>query len=212
MTTALGVWSETHVEVFKSADAVPALKVRMPHMSSVCRRFSADNGVIVQNILELPPLIETMSNPKPSAAGETIARRRAWLFVLALRFRLIPKAAQPVGANVIYPSQSVLPLRTVPVQIAGSAFRQLWRGLQLSVRAEVSSPRAQDVNATYTWTVVSEDSATTDFPPLVLTSGRNPSVLTIPPHTLGYAGSKYVLRVELAGGAQSAASATATGQ
>eukprot|EP00752_Nemacystus_decipiens_P006064 g5472.t1 len=120
VTTALGVWSETQIEVFKSADTMPALK------------------------------------------------------------------------------------------IAGSAFRQLWRGLQVSIRTEVSSPRSQDGNATYTWTVVSEDSSTTDFPPLVLTRGRNPSVLTIPPYTLGYAGSRYMFKVELAGGDQGAASATAT--
>lgn len=96
-------------------------------------------------------------------------------------------------------------------QITGPAFQQVLRGLQLTLRTEVSSPRAQDDSATYAWTVASEESATADFPPLVLTTGRNPSVLTIPPYTLGYAGSRYVFRVELAGGEQSTASATATG-
>lgn len=98
------------------------------------------------------------------------------------------------------------------MQIAGSAFRQQRRGLPLTVRAEVISPHAQTASATYTWTVASEDSATTDFPSLVLPSGRNPSVLQLSPYTLGYSGSVYTLRVDLARGAQSAVSATATGQ
>ncbi|CAM9187348.1 unnamed protein product, partial [Hapterophycus canaliculatus] len=47
-------------------------------------------------------------------------------------------------------------------------------------------------------------------PSLILTSGRNPRVLKIPAYSLGFAGSVYVLRVEFAGGTQSATSATAT--
>ncbi|CBJ29023.1 conserved unknown protein [Ectocarpus siliculosus] len=95
-------------------------------------------------------------------------------------------------------------------QIAGSASRKHWRGLQLTIRTEVSLPRVENGNNTYAWTVLSESSATADFPPIVLTSGRNPSVLTLPPYTLGYAGSAYVFRVDLADGIQSATSATAT--
>ena len=97
-------------------------------------------------------------------------------------------------------------------QIVGSANRKQLRGLPLTVRAEVSSLHDQNDGATYTWTVASEDSATAGFPPLTLPSGRDPSVLTLPPNTLGYAGSVYAFRVDLDGGTQSAVSATATGQ
>lgn len=100
------------------------------------------------------------------------------------------------------------------MQIAGSAFRKQRRGLPLTVSAEVSSTlHVQNYSdATYAWTVASEDSATTSFPPLTLPSGRNPSVLTLPPYTMGYPGSVYALRVDLDWDAQSAVSATVTGR
>ncbi|CAM9100098.1 unnamed protein product [Ectocarpus sp. 8 AP-2014] len=106
----------------------------------------------------------------------------------------------------VFKSAEALPA----LKIAGSASRKHWRGLQLTIRTEVSLPRVENGNNTYAWTVLSESSATADFPPLVLTSGRNPSVLTLPPYSLGYAGSAYVFRVDLADGIQSATSATAT--
>ncbi|CAM9609633.1 unnamed protein product, partial [Ectocarpus fasciculatus] len=106
----------------------------------------------------------------------------------------------------VFKSAEALPA----LKIAGSASRKHWRGLQLTIRTEVSLPRVENGNNTYAWTVVSESSATADFPPVVLTSGRNPSILTIPPYSLGYAGSAYVFRVDLADGIQSATSATAT--
>lgn len=99
----------------------------------------------------------------------------------------------------------------VATQIAGSAYRRHWRGLPLTLRTEVSQLYSEDDNATYTWTVVSESSVAEGFSPLILTSGRNPRVLTIPAYSLGYAGSVYVLKVDLAGGMQNATSATATG-
>eukprot|EP00752_Nemacystus_decipiens_P006052 g5462.t2 len=96
------------------------------------------------------------------------------------------------------------------LKIAGSSFRRHPRGLPLTLRAEVASLDVQNYSVTYTWTVASEDSATTDFPPLQLPIGRNPSVLTLPAYTLGYAGSVYAFRVDLDGVAQSSVSAIAT--
>jgi len=97
-------------------------------------------------------------------------------------------------------------------QIAGPSFRKHRRGLPLTLRAEVSSPLVEDDNVVYTWTVVSESPVTSDVPPLTLTIGRNPSVLVLPPFSLGYAGSTYVFRVDRIGHTQRTASALATGR
>ncbi|CAN0410705.1 unnamed protein product, partial [Ectocarpus sp. 12 AP-2014] len=96
------------------------------------------------------------------------------------------------------------------LKIAGSASWKQWRGLPLAVRTEVTSPRSQDDNVTYTWTLASEHSTTEDFPPVTLTKGRNPSVLKLPAYSLGHAGSIYVFRVTVADSTPSTTSASAT--
>ncbi|CAM9396526.1 unnamed protein product [Ectocarpus sp. 4 AP-2014] len=106
----------------------------------------------------------------------------------------------------VFKSTDALPA----LKIAGSASWKQWRGLPLTVRTEVTSPRSQDDNVTYTWTLASEYSATEDFPPVTLTKGRNPSVLRLPAYSLGHAGSIYVFRVTVAGSTPSTTSATAT--
>ncbi|CAM9110513.1 unnamed protein product [Ectocarpus fasciculatus] len=106
----------------------------------------------------------------------------------------------------VFKSTDALPA----LKIAGSASWKQWRGLPLTVRTEVTSPRSQDDNVTYTWTLASEYSTTEDFPPVTLIKGRNPSVLKLPAYSLGHAGSIYVFRVTVAGSTPSTTSATAT--
>ena len=74
------------------------------------------------------------------------------------------------------------------------------------------SPPVEEDNVTYTWTSVTENAVTSDVPPLTLEAGRNPSVLVLPPYSLGYAGSTYVFRVDRNSSTLSTASAFATGQ
>ncbi|CAB1098624.1 unnamed protein product [Ectocarpus sp. CCAP 1310/34] len=68
----------------------------------------------------------------------------------------------------VHPAMLVPPTSTAilccPLQIAESVSWEQWRGLPLTVRTEVTSPRSQDDNLTYTWTLASEYSATEDIP------------------------------------------------
>lgn len=192
VTTALGVRGEASVEVFKSPNAIPALKVR----PEIRRRATS---TVCRVITDLHRLLQR--SPGGVRSSKPIQQR-------------INKGDQTCNKSKNFARALVdVPImcHVAATQIAGSAYRRHWRGLPLTLRAEVSLPYSEDDNATYTWTAASESSVTADFPPLVLTSGRNPRVLTIPAYSLGYAGSVYVLRVDLAGGTQSATSATATG-
>lgn len=87
VTTALGGWGETHIEVFKSADTVPALKVWQMCFISIHTpaRTSISLFGNARAFCSHPKFkCQTVSNLKPFAAGKTISRRRAG-FVLALR-------------------------------------------------------------------------------------------------------------------------------
>lgn len=52
---------------------------------------------------------------------------------------------------------------------------------------------SSDESASYSWSLLPENTAADDLSDPVLAVGRDPRVLTIPPLTLGYAGNKYVL-------------------
>lgn len=91
------------------------------------------------------------------------------------------------------------------------------RGRQITIRSvtslsSCSTLSEDDALASYEWNLVSANETRAGAQEVVLETGRDPRVLVIPPHTLGFAGSSYVFQFRSAFGADMSSTANATGE
>lgn len=86
-------------------------------------------------------------------------------------------------------------------QILGPASLEHARGQALTLRSATdASPCALASSATYSWSLEGLNTSRVEQSSLELPKGRDPRVLRLPPNSLGYAGSVYAFRLDVAVG------------
>ena len=87
-------------------------------------------------------------------------------------------------------------------QVVGSAFLQRERASATTIYTETkpsscaTSASGLEQHASYTWIVLTRNEITSEgASSLVLETGRDPRVLSVPPYALGFAGSSYVFQL-----------------
>lgn len=99
-------------------------------------------------------------------------------------------------------------------QVVGSASLRRTRAQAIVFASETAASSCSTVDpneetASYSWNLVSTNASAGSPTDVTLQSGRDPRVLVLPSHTLGYAGSTYVFQLKAAfGGTFNAANAT----
>ncbi|CAM9806997.1 unnamed protein product, partial [Ectocarpus fasciculatus] len=100
-------------------------------------------------------------------------------------------------------------------RIVGSSTLQRTRGNEIILRSETSlsscsTSSADEALASYSWRLVSANESYEGAPEVEVEVDRDPRVLVIPSHTLGFAGSTYVFQLRTAFGNETITTANAT--
>ena len=105
----------------------------------------------------------------------------------------------------------------VSPKILGPSVLQWTRGSQLTVRSETSLSSCStlsggDALASYSWNLVAANESFPREHEVAVEVGRDPRVLVVPSHTLGYAGSSYVFQLATTYGSEAMNAASVTGE
>lgn len=100
-------------------------------------------------------------------------------------------------------------------KVVGSSLIQRTRGSLITLRSEtrISSCSALEVDealGSFSWSLVAANESLAAAPHVFVEAGRDPRVLVLPPHTLGFAGSSYQFLFNTTFGGETA-TANATG-
>ncbi|CAM9387892.1 unnamed protein product, partial [Ectocarpus sp. 12 AP-2014] len=106
-------------------------------------------------------------------------------------------------------------LGLLDTQIVGSSALQRTRGNEIVLRSETrlsscSTLTTDEALASYSWRLLSANESYEGTPEVMVEVGRDPRVLVIPSHTLGYAGSTYLFQLRTAFGSETTNTANAT--
>ncbi|CAM9196214.1 unnamed protein product, partial [Ectocarpus sp. 8 AP-2014] len=106
-------------------------------------------------------------------------------------------------------------LELLGTRIVGSSALQRTRGNEIILRSETklsscSTVTTDEALALYSWRLVSANESYEGTPEVVVDVGRDPRVLVIPSHTLGYAGSTYLFQLTTAFGSETTNTANVT--
>eukprot|EP00903_Cladosiphon_okamuranus_P011441 g10779.t1 len=164
---------------------------------------SVDTSNIV-NVLEEANVAEDLRVTIPS---DGMVQGSTYAFVLRADTALGGSGEAEVHA---YKSSRELPIS----KVLGSAVIQRTRGSQIilgteTVLSSCSALVADEALASYSWSLLAANESRAGEQ-LTVEAGRDPRVLSIPPYTLGYAGSSYVFQFRSVVGDESATTANAT--
>ena len=102
-------------------------------------------------------------------------------------------------------------------KVVGSSVLQRTRGSRITIRSKTSlsscsTLAADEALATYSWNLVAANESYPRGEEVSVEVGRDPRVLVIPPHTLGYTGSSYLFQLRTTYGTQTATAANVTSE
>lgn len=158
-----------------------------------CRRFSEELRALRRLTNNAPPSYQALLHTKPK---------------------------HPTGSVESFPSPLRTPYRwlfLVSGKVLGSSVLRRTRGSEITIRSETrlsscSPLGADEALASYSWTLVAANESYPREHEVAVEDGRDPRVLVIPAHTLGYAGSSYLFQLRTTFGSELANAANATSE
>lgn len=202
VTSMFGGSAETSVSVFKSSLPLPAVKVQPGSRSSPQFVYSAQSRIVQR---------------------QHCATAGGWQYRVHKESHQLHGTSSDLNMKKIQREKKTsCMMNAVYVnahQVIGPAFVQWSRGSQIVIRSELAASAcavttSEEETVSYSWSLLSANvsagalSGAADF---ALVDGRDPRVLRIPSYALGYAGSTYVFRMNVAVG-DSRNSVNATGE
>ncbi|CAM9572666.1 unnamed protein product [Scytosiphon promiscuus] len=159
----------------------------------------------VSRVMEEASLLQTLEVTVPS---DTMVVGSLYAFKLRVDATL---GGSSEAAMEVFKSPEVLLMS----KILGSSVIQRTRGEAITIRSETSLSSCSPIGvnealASYSWSLVSANDSFVGSPAVTVEVGRDPRILVIPSHTLGYAGSSYRFLLKTAFGSELVGTVNAT--